>query len=254
METRQAFDKHAGVYRQVWSQNPLARLQRERLWALIDARLTGSTRLLDAGCGAGDDVEHALHRGHEVVAIDQSVGMLREVAARFPTLDTYEADVRHLDILSDTPLFGAALLNFGVLNCVERPVDVARALAECVEPGAWVFIVWMPRVAFGEVLYFGSRGHLRAAFRRLAGRTNVDVDGVNVPTWFHAYRRVRDDFSSWFDLVQMQSLTAILPPPRQSSAQFGQGALWRRTDDIARRLPGLRVTGDHVAAVFRRRS
>ena len=230
-----------------------ARLQRERLWALIDARLTGSARLLDAGCGAGDDVERALHRGHEVVAIDQSPGMLREVAARFPTLDTYEADVRHLHVLSETPLFGAALLNFGVLNCVERPVDVARALADRVEPGAWVFVVWMPRLALGEVLYFGSRGHLRTAFRRWPGRTIVDVDGVNVPTWFHARRRVRYDFSPWFELVQTQSLTAIFPPPRQSDAGFAQGALLGRIDDVVRRLPGFRVTGDHVAAVFRRR-
>jgi len=99
METRQAFDKHAGVYRQVWSENPLARLQRERLWALIDARLTGSTRLLDAGCGAGDDVERALHRGHEVVAIDQSAGMLREVAARC----ALKLDVQHAVDIGASP-------------------------------------------------------------------------------------------------------------------------------------------------------
>jgi 2-polyprenyl-3-methyl-5-hydroxy-6-metoxy-1,4-benzoquinol methylase len=253
MATREAFDRHAMEYREVWSRNPVARLQRDRLWGLVDDRLLTPVRLLDAGCGAGDDVERAVQRGHTVVALDQSAGMLEQVTKHTPEVEVRLGDVRTLSALADQEPFDAALLNFGVLNCVASPVEVAGALADHISPEGWVFAVWMPRFAWGEVVHFASRGQFRTAFRRWPGQASVDVGGESVQTWFHTVKRVREDFDPWFEFERVESLAPLLPPPRQA-ADRPLDRTWRAyLDERARKFPALRVTGDHVVAAFRRR-
>ena len=254
MATRQAFDRHAAEYGEAWSRNPVARLQRDRLWALVDDRFFAPVRLLDAGCGAGDDVERAMQRGHTVVGLDQSPGMLEQVRKRTPEVEVQLGDVRRLSALSGQPEFDGALLNFGVLNCVESPAEVASALARHISLDGWVFAVWMPRFAWGEVLHFACRGHVRAAFRRWPGQGRVDVGNERVQTWFHTVERVRRDFLPWFELDQVESLAALLPPPRQAADRSFERTMRARLDQRVRKWPAFRLTGDHVVAVFRRRN
>ena len=254
MPLQDAFGGHAGEYERLWSNAPLARIQRERVWALIDTFVNNGARFLDLGCGIGDDVVLALERGHRVVAVDKSEGMLDTLRERLPAASVYIGDARRLTILENAAPFDVALLNFGVINCVERPAEVARALARHVRPGGWAFVVWMPRWSWGEVAYFGLRGHFRAASRRWSGHSAVEVAGREVPTWFHTQADVCADFLPWFTAERCESLSVVLPPPRQT-ARWTRRMRWlERIDGQVRALPVLSATGDHAIVAFRRRA
>ncbi|MEM6454274.1 MAG: methyltransferase [Acidobacteriota bacterium] len=71
-------------------------------------------------------------------------------------------------LAADEPLrFDGALSNFGVLNCVDDLGAVLRGLALLLHPGADAVVVVMGRFVVSEWLWFGLRGRLRSAVRRL---------------------------------------------------------------------------------------
>jgi SAM-dependent methyltransferase len=253
MPGKDAFGEHARDYSRLWSSNPIAQLQRSRLWELIDRLVPEKVDFVDLGCGIGDDVVLALERGHSVVAIDESEGMLDELRRRLPTVEALRGDARQLAGLDCTQLFDVALLNFGVINCIERPAEVAATLSRHIRPGGWAFVVWMPRWAWGEIAYFGLRGRFGAAIRRGVGRSSVDVGGHPVATWFHRRADLCADFRPWFSVEHCESLAALLPPPRQVGTRGAVEDWLIRLDERVRRLSWFGATGDHVVVAFRRR-
>src|SRR5579859_6216102 len=58
---------------------------------------TSQFRILDAGCGAGQDSPWFHARGFQVVGVDLSAGMLAEARKRAPEVAFQQADLRQLD-------------------------------------------------------------------------------------------------------------------------------------------------------------
>jgi SAM-dependent methyltransferase len=56
----------------------------------------GRFRILDAGCGPGQDSQWFHARGFQVVGVDLSAGMLAEARKRAPEVAFEQADLRHL--------------------------------------------------------------------------------------------------------------------------------------------------------------
>ena len=73
------FDVLASSYEATWSGTPEGRGQREEVWRVIDNLFPSGSRILDLGCGTGDDALHLRRRGVEVYGIDSSQKMV-EVA------------------------------------------------------------------------------------------------------------------------------------------------------------------------------
>src|SRR5690242_21848355 len=74
------FDDLAAAYDATFTASALGRSLRALTWERLDAALAGSRRVLEIGCGTGEDAVHLALRGAEVLATDPSPSMLRIAA------------------------------------------------------------------------------------------------------------------------------------------------------------------------------
>lgn len=187
------FDTIAPVYGQLWN-NP----QRAQVWKEIDALFRPADRVLDLGCGTGDDALHFAECGVVVEGIDISAKMIdiaisRGVAAR-------RLGIEDLPVLSGS--FSGAISNFGALNCIQDLRLVAAQLARLVRPGGMVAICIMGRFAWGETLASASKLQWNKAVRRWSGRAlwrGMDV-------FYHSSQQVRAAFEEGFTFERRVSI------------------------------------------------
>ena len=167
-----AFDDMAAAYDAVFTASALGRSLRALTWERLDAAFSGSGRVLEIGCGTGEDAVHLALRGIEVLATDPSPSMLRvaaEKAAQAGVTRRIEFRCVPLERLG-TELagrrFDGVWSNFGAVNCVPRLEAAVAGLAALLEPGAPLAWVVMGKHVPWEWLWFLARGNARKAFRR----------------------------------------------------------------------------------------
>ncbi|MBM3660632.1 MAG: class I SAM-dependent methyltransferase [Actinobacteria bacterium] len=78
---------------------------------LVDALLGehGGRRVLDAGCGTGRVAIELAARGYDVVGVDLDAGMLNAARAKAPAIAWVEADLAHLDAVTELPAGGGGV-------------------------------------------------------------------------------------------------------------------------------------------------
>jgi SAM-dependent methyltransferase len=188
------FDVMAASYEATWSGTPEGRGQREEVWRVTDNLFPSGSRILDLGCGTGDDALHLLARGVEVYGIDSSQKMVEVACLR--RVDAHWRWVE--DLVSVEGHFSGALSNFGALNCVRHLGPVADQLARLVCAGGTVALCVMGRFSWRETARFLVQGKLRKATRRWSGRT--DWRGTVIRYWSGS--EVRRAFEAHFEFEQ----------------------------------------------------
>ncbi len=110
-------------------------------WQALGMRCASPARVLDVGCGVGRFATWYLDQGHDVYLIDGDLRSLRHAvwhcAGRRGRLDAYWSTAENLPPLAETGSFDIALLA-EILNYVERPAEVVRAVGERMAPGGQV--------------------------------------------------------------------------------------------------------------------
>ena len=125
------FDRIATRYDALWTTTAIGRAQRNLVWRAIDGLFHAGERILDIGCGTGEDAAHFAARGVHVYATDASPAMVRVARERGITATVCSAE--ELGRIGRS--FDGAISNFGALNCVENLPAVAVSLAPLVRPG-----------------------------------------------------------------------------------------------------------------------
>ena len=190
------FDQLAPTYGQAWTNSADGHHQRTKVWREIGGLFRGGDRVLDLGCGIGDDALHLAGRGVSVHGIDSSIEMVEIAQSR-------GVSAQHLaieDLGSLEGPYDGALSNFGALNCVEDLRAVARNLARLIRPGSALAACVMGRVCWSETARFLLKLDWRKATRRWPGharwrgmdvyyRTSASFVSAFEPE-FHLRRRV----------------------------------------------------------------
>jgi len=231
-----AFDATASGYDRIFTATRIGRRYRDVVWAELARSFQAGDRVLELGCGTGEDAVWLARRGVRVQATDSSEAMLdatrRKAAA---------AGVEHLVATQQIELgalettrelsgpFDGVLSDFGALNCVPDRRPTARALAGLVVPGGLVLIVVMGPICPWEMFWHLLHGEPVAAFRRLRQGAPVRVaDGQNVRVWYPSPRRLRQEFEPWFQPLGLTAIGCFLPPPYLEHLEDTKPGLIRR--------------------------
>jgi ubiquinone/menaquinone biosynthesis C-methylase UbiE len=121
--TREAFDRHALTYDERFSSLAAAQAIRRQVWCIADALFSPGSRLLDLGCGTGDDAIHFAERGIQVTSIDISPGMIAQLLLKAEAAGVQGRIVAHiadLETFQPETEFNGLFSNFGALNCVPQ--------------------------------------------------------------------------------------------------------------------------------------
>ena len=154
------FEPIAARYAALWSDTPRGRAQRQQVWRETDPLFRSGDRIVDLGCGPGEDAVHLMSRGVSVLGIDSALGMV-EIAR------TRGVDAQHLAIEEAASLPGAfdgAISNFGALNCVADLGRLSASLARLIRPRGRLALCVMSRFCWrGDWKHLPQRwsGHAR---------------------------------------------------------------------------------------------
>ena len=236
MSSAAVFDRMAARYDELWTTTAIGRAQRNLVWRDIDPLFQPGERILDIGCGTGEDAEHFAARGVVVYATDASPAMVQVAQARGVGAVVLSAE----DLATIGATFDGAISNFGTLNCVADLPAVAGSLAGLVRPGGRVAICMLGRFCAWETLYYGVRLHWKA-FRRWRGN-RVPYQGIVVhyPNTAH----FRAAFATDFELQRWTGIGLLVPPSYVKLPASLVGVL-AACDRLLARLPLLRALADH---------
>jgi SAM-dependent methyltransferase len=250
------FDTIAELYDQGFTQSRAGSLMRAAVRRRLDARFRSGDRILELNCGTGEDAIYMAKRGMEVLATDASAEMVRLTSAKVAhqalsgRVKVDQLAWEELNLL-ETPEFDGALSNFGGLNCVQDLPRAARALADCLRPGAIALLCVMGPLCPWEWIWFTVHRQPSKAFRRL----QREVKWRGLPIYYPSISSMRRAFSPMFRLLRGSALGALFPPPFAESFALRHLALseklyaWERALE---NLPPLPSLADHYLLELQR--
>jgi ubiquinone/menaquinone biosynthesis C-methylase UbiE len=210
-----AFDQLASDYDASFTSTALGACLRAMVWQRMDEVFAGRRRILEIGCGTGEDAVHLAARGFEVLATDPSKEMLRiaeEKAKRAGYADHIQFRAVPMERLGAElagETFDGVFSNFGAVNCAPRLDRVAADLSRLLAADAPLLWVVMGRDVPWEWIWFLARGELRKAFRRhRKGGTAWRGMLISYPTPAALARALRPHFAA----VGRRPLGVLLPP------------------------------------------
>lgn len=249
------FNLLAASYDATFTETPLGRRLRARIWACLERHLRPGQHVLELGCGTGEDALWLAQRGVSVTATDVSAAMLEVAAHKAARVGVAgQVTTRHLAI-QDMPgaifedKFDGVLSDFGALNCLREFDALGRALGRLVRPGGWAVLVVMGPWCPWEVAWFLLHGHPRTAFRRLQpGGVEAEVSGHKMRVTYPSPGRLVRALAPEFRLLRQWGLGVALPTTDAASVVNRRPALLDRLDRLETWLAGafpFRLLGDH---------
>jgi SAM-dependent methyltransferase len=237
----QEFESAAETYAPRILANPVEAQARRRSASLLARTFHARHRLLELGSGPGLETVPLLRAGHEIVAVDASSAMLRQLESRAEEagvrerLTTVTRDVADLaDLAGGT--FDGAYSTFGALNCVADLAPLRRALSARLRPGAPLVAGVYNRVSLPEIGWYGLGGRPARALARLRTPVPVGHSRFSVDWYPRTSADVERSFAPDFRREGTDAIGVVAPPPE----------ILKRFDWSPRLLSGLLRADDRL--------
>jgi SAM-dependent methyltransferase len=246
----EAFDRAADGYDAGLRENPVWLLFRHSVQERLRQLFAKGARVLDVGCGTGEDALLLAEADVRVSAIDVSPAMVeiarakaleRGIPASLLSVEVRAAE----DVAGIDGPFDGAYSNFGALNCGDLAA-VGRGLARVLEKGAPVLLSWMGPRPLPGVLRHGA----------LRGRNRPRVGGVPLAVRYPTLREVRYLMGPDFVWRDSFGLGVMMPAPEFPAWPVrhpGLLGVLAGLESVVRRWPLLRGLGDHLVIEGARR-
>jgi ubiquinone/menaquinone biosynthesis C-methylase UbiE len=260
-----AFDAIASRYDQMFSAaaNPLIAMMRARVFRAVDRHFLAPARLLEIGCGTGEDALSLVERGHHVIACDPAPTMIAAARAKVAAAgraSAVEFMPGPVEAIADAWLargqaVDGVFSNFAPLNCELSLEPLRRLLERALRRGGRFIAVVLPRLCPMELALFMARAEPRAALRRFRRDAVADVEGQRFAMKYYGAGDFDRGLGAGFRRIETRSLGLVLPPLGFGNAFArvpGLLATLAAIEDRVSALPGLRRMGDHVLLVYER--
>jgi len=207
------FDEYADRYDAEFTHTPLGRVLRDMVWSRLDSLFEPGDRILELGCGTGEDAIHLARRGVRVFATDAAAEMIA-VARRKAQLNKAQIEFASVP-MDDAPMtlrgrtFDGVFSNFGAVNCARDLEALAAGIASILNPGSRLVWVVMGRHVPWEWFWYLAHGQVRKAFRRY-DRGGVKWRGL--PVRYPSPSELTRLLQSCFRVLRVSPLGCILPP------------------------------------------
>jgi SAM-dependent methyltransferase len=209
------FDELAPDYDRSFTRSACGMTLRAMVWERLPAVFGTRERILELGCGTGEDAVHLARAGHRVVATDASGEMIRVArlkAVAAGCADRIEFRVMPIEALHTLPreqCFDGVFSNFGAINCVADVPRIARSLAARLPPAAPLMFVVMGRYVPWEWAWYLAHGDRQRAFRRL-DRAGARWRGLTIH--YPTPARLARQLAPLFETRRRTALGFVLPP------------------------------------------
>jgi SAM-dependent methyltransferase len=256
-----SFDRAALTYDQDFSQAPLARWLRGRVWTRLAAAFDPGMTVLELGCGTGEDALFLAQRGLKVIATDASPTMLKITAEKAAAAGV-AIQTRPLD-LSDPATwknaqgqYAGIYSNFGAINCTPHWEQLAAWCADHLPVGGKIAWGVMGRFCLWESLWHGLHGNWRTATRRWSGQNRARLaDGSAFTVFYPSPATLKKAFAPAFRPTALLGLGVFLPPSDvygviESRPRWYKTLL--RLESALADKPLLRAWGDHYWIEFQK--
>lgn len=256
--TASPFDEGAAGYDDGFTRTAIGTRMRAAVWRRLDAAFAEGSRVLEIGCGTGEDAVHLAARGVRVLATDPAAAMVREARSKADRslvgerVATRVLDAARLDELGEES-FDGAFSNFGALNCVADLAPVSASLARLVRPGGRVLLCLLGRYVPWEWGWFLVHGPRRFAGRRFE-KGGVAWRGLRV--FYPRLGELRRTFAPGFRGSGARAVGVFVPPSYAEEWARKHPRLLAALDALERRVeavPPLPSLADHVLLELVRR-
>ena len=218
------FDAIATSYDDDFTESSIGSLQRMQVYACLDPILKALSgkKILDLGCGTGEDAIYLAQKKFLVTGIDQSKNMMNraqqkaEHAGLLTHITFHQLSIESLEQLPAGARFDLIFSDFGPLNCIapERLPKLAKSIYDRLEPGGHLAVVMMNRFCLWESLYFTLKGSWSKIFRRSSKKGIKAPLGNNVfiQTWYHSPAGFHRSFRKHFSRNIVRPIGFFVPP------------------------------------------
>src|SRR5262245_21227479 len=172
-----------------------------------------SRRILDLGCGTGEDAIHFGQKGIHVTGVDVSPEMIARLGAKRDALrletrvECVTAEMNRYK--PDRNDFDGLFSNFGALNCVPDLRWLGEVAQRTLRPGSRLVLTTMGVFYPFETLLFLLKAQPRRAFRRLRPSSTAVVEGLPVNVYYHSVSSMRRAFGPAFRLDRIVGLCSL---------------------------------------------
>jgi len=245
-----SFDFFAADYDSTFGLSPSGRLFRFHLAERVMSATRPPARILDIGCGTGDDVLWLASNGYTAHGIDESPKMIEAAKAKALTSrSTATFECRSLSgMASESGRFDVVISNFGALNCV--PLSTWTAVVpSLLTPKGRAHLVLMGRHPFPESL---RRGFAAADRGEVA---EVRIGASSVQVHYESIEAVKKALEASVTVTRVEALGCLVPGPGYRAFTESHAILvgfLAMGESVVRGAPFFKGRGDHTLFEFRR--
>jgi len=213
---------------------------RKQVYQHVAPFMKPASKILELNAGTGIDAKYFTQQGHSVLATDLSDGMILEL--RKKKLESKQLSYDRIDEIGDK--FDYIFSNFGGLNCIDDLGKVTTHLPKVLKPKGLVTFVIMPKVCPWELASLTLR-------RLKPGCVMAHIDGQYFRTWYFSFNDIKRAFGNKFELIEIEGLAALSPPPHKTNLKPRTYRFLRRLDKTLNKTFPFNRWADHLIVTFR---